>query len=60
VLIIQLNNLAIENKFLIPLISDLMDELHGFQFFSKQDIRFSYHQVRLYKEDVDDCFKNSS
>ena len=59
-LIIQLNNLAIKNKFLIPLIDDLMDELHGFQFFSKQDLRFSYHQMSMYKEDVDNSFKNSS
>ena len=37
-----------------------MDELHGFQFFSKHDLRFTYHQVGMYKEDADNSFKNSS
>ena len=35
----KLNNLAIKNRFFIP----LMKEMHGFQFYSKLDLRSGYH-----------------
>nr|KYP32200.1 Transposon Ty3-I Gag-Pol polyprotein [Cajanus cajan] len=48
----QLNKVTIKNKYPLPRIDDLMDQLVGACVFSKIDLRSGYHQIRVKGEDV--------
>ena len=47
----KLNALTIKNRFPMPIIEEILDELAGFKFFTKLDMRSGYHQVRMLPED---------
>jgi hypothetical protein len=42
-----LNEITIKNKYLLPRIDDLLDQLHGVCVFSKIDLRSGYHQLKI-------------
>lgn len=47
-----LNALIVRDRFPIPAVDELFDELHGAQYFSKLDLLSGYNQIRVKLEDV--------
>ncbi|KAI3720372.1 hypothetical protein L6452_21288 [Arctium lappa] len=48
----ELNKVTVKNKYPLPRIDDLFDQLQGAGCFSKIDLRSSYHQVRVRESDI--------
>ena len=48
----ELNKVTIKNKYPLPRIDDLFDQLQGAQYFSKINLRSGYHQLRIREADV--------
>ncbi|GJR04771.1 putative reverse transcriptase domain-containing protein [Tanacetum coccineum] len=48
----ELNRVTIRNRYPLPRIDDLLDQLQGAKFFSKIDLRSGYHQLRVKGQDV--------
>ncbi|GKA19127.1 reverse transcriptase domain-containing protein, partial [Tanacetum coccineum] len=48
----ELNKLTIKNRYPLPRIDDLFDQLQGACCFSKIDLRSGYHQLRVREEDI--------
>nr|GEW15797.1 putative reverse transcriptase domain-containing protein [Tanacetum cinerariifolium] len=48
----ELNKLMIKNKYPLPRIDDLFNQLQGSSVYSKIDLRSGYHQLRIREEDI--------
>eukprot|EP00253_Pinus_taeda_P019771 PITA_19771 len=48
----QLNKLTIKNKYPLPRINELFDQVKGAMVFSKIDLRSGYHHIRIKEEDI--------
>jgi hypothetical protein len=47
-----LNEVTVKNKYPLPRIDDLFDQLHGASVFSKIDLRSRYHQLKIQECDI--------
>ncbi|GJX32446.1 putative reverse transcriptase domain-containing protein [Tanacetum coccineum] len=48
----ELNKLTVKNRYPLPRIDDLFDQLQGVRYFSKIDLQSGYHQLRVHEDDI--------
>jgi hypothetical protein len=48
----SLNEVTIKNKYPLPRIDELFDQLKGAKYFSKVDLRLGYHQLKIRESDI--------
>ncbi|GJV65415.1 putative reverse transcriptase domain-containing protein [Tanacetum coccineum] len=49
---LELNKLTVKNRYPLPMIDDLFDQLQGACYFSKIDLRSGYHQLHVHADDI--------
>ena len=47
-----LNEVTIKNKYPLPMINNLFDQLQGAKVFSKIDLQWGYHQLKIREKDI--------
>jgi hypothetical protein len=48
----SLNEVTVKNKYPLPCIQDLFDQMRGTRVFSKIDLRSGYHQMKIRPSDI--------
>lgn len=48
----ELNNIMVKNRYLLPHMDELFDQLQGDSFFSKTDLSSGYHQLKVKESDI--------
>ena len=48
----RLNKMTIRNAYPLPRADDLINRLHGAQYFTKINLRTGYHQIRIAENDI--------
>ena len=48
----RLSMVTVKNKYPLPRIDDLFDQLRGSKYYTKIDLRTGYHQLRIKEEDI--------
>lgn len=49
----ELNSKTVKDKFPVPMVEELLDELHGVSVFTKLDLTLRYHQVLMFRLDIE-------
>ncbi|KAJ4820043.1 reverse transcriptase [Rhynchospora pubera] len=49
----ELNKVTVKNRYPLPRIDDLFDQLQGSSMYSKIDLRYGYHQLRIRDKDIE-------